>query len=184
MNHSIMPGNDVLEFWAEAGPAKWWSKDDEFDALVSKRFGELHQQAVEGDLDHWENSSPDSALALIIILDQFSRNLFRGQATAFSADAKALAICNRCLDAKIDVAMRDDLRSFAYMPLMHSEHLDDQNRSVVICQQLGSEEGLAAAIEHRDIIARFGRFPHRNTVLNRESTADEIAFLKSGGFAG
>lgn len=184
MNKSLEQAETVLTFWAHAGPEKWWRKDADFDAEIARQFGELHRLAQLGELDSWELASPDSALALIIVLDQFSRNLFRQDPKAFSSDKKALALCYSCIERKTDLAMREDLRSFAYLPLMHSEQLHDQERSVAISKTLKKPETLKAAIEHHDIIARFGRFPHRNLVLNRTSTTDEIAFLENGGFAG
>lgn len=175
---------EILEFWAKAGPAKWWTKDKDFDEQIAARFFILHQKAVEGQLDDWESESPDSALALIILLDQFSRNLYRGEAKAFYADPKALSLCHRVLGSGLDKGMRVDLKSFAYMPLMHSEALADQELSVELSEREMEEAGVEAAIEHREIIRRFGRFPHRNEILGRSSTEAEVSYLESGGFHG
>ncbi|MEM9011710.1 MAG: DUF924 family protein [Pseudomonadota bacterium] len=177
------PG-DVLDFWADAGPDRWWRQDPAFDAAIAARFGDLHRRAADGACDDWEMQSPDAALALVIVLDQFSRNLHRGSALAYAADPKALALVHRLMARGADRRMRADIGSFVYMPLMHSETLADQELSVRETARIEGPEAVASAQQHRDIIARFGRFPHRNAVLGRVSTPAEIAFLREGGFAG
>ncbi len=174
---------DVLDFWAEAGPEKWWKKDPVFDAEIATRFEESYELACHGGFDDWA-TEPHGALAIIIMLDQFSRNLYRDSHLAFAQDAKALSIAKSAIQANLDTQMREDIRPFCYLPLMHSEDLADQNLCVAIFEKNGPKDNLRAAIEHRDIIQRFGRFPHRNVVLGRETTEEEQAFLDGGGFAG
>lgn len=173
----------VLDFWLKAGPQKWWSKSDAFDAEIRERFGALRVRATHGDLDDWE-SHPDEALALIILLDQFSRNLFRNDAQAFAQDEKCVGLVERVMAAGLDRKMPPELMSFCYLPLMHSEKLDHQNMCVSQMERMEEAEQVKFAILHRDIIEDFGRFPHRNTVLGRVSTEEEIAFLEGGGFSG
>ena len=176
--------SEILNFWADAGPDRWWSKDLSFDALILSRFGYLHQRAAMGYCDAWEFQSPNAALALVIVLDQFSRNLHRGSSAAYACDAKALAMVHRLMANGDDRRMRNDIGQFVYMPLMHSENLSDQELSVRETARVDGPDDLESAQRHWDIIARFGRFPHRNAVLGRFSTPDEIAFLRDGGFSG
>ena len=174
----------ILNFWADAGPCNWWLKTDTFDASIRKLFVDLHRQAAEGGNDSWEMLSPDAALALVIVLDQFSRHIHRGRPRAYACDDKAVKIVHRVIARGDDRRMRPDVREFIYMPLMHSENLPDQNLSVAETARWLSAEDLASAEGHRDIIASFGRFPHRNGILGRTSTPEEGEFLKDGGFAG
>jgi uncharacterized protein (DUF924 family) len=175
--------DDVIAFWREAGSEKWFAKDDEFDTSIRARFLELLDAARRGDLSHWEEE-PDGALALAIVLDQFSRNLFRGTPSAYAGDAQARGVTARALARGFDRQCDQELVTFLYMPLVHSEDLADQERAVFLFEALGTPENLRSAREHRDIIARFGRFPHRNGVLGRETTAQERIFLDEGGFSG
>jgi len=175
--------NDVLEFWREAGPKKWWKKDLDFDEAIKTEFSSTLSQAANGELDHWYGE-PTNTLALIIVLDQFSRNLHRQSPLAFSNDPRCLKIVHKCIEDRIDENMPDDLRPFCYLPLMHSELLADQHLCIDKLQAIGAEPNMKSAIEHKDIIERFGRFPHRNAVLGRETTPEEQAFLDEGGFAG
>ena len=174
---------DVLEFWTDAGPKKWWKKDPQFDAEIARLFGGTHAEASTGLLDDWAKE-PNSCLALIIILDQFSRNLFRNDARSFAQDGQCVAVTKDAIANGFDKKMPEAIASFCYLPLMHSEDLADQNLCLDLMEKTGSEENVKSAVEHRDIIAKFGRFPHRNTVLGRETTAEEQAFLDAGGFAG
>ncbi len=174
---------DILDFWLAAGPQKWFAKDDAFDAAICARFFEAHEAAARNDLDAWE-STRESALALVILLDQFSRNLHRGSSRAFAADPKARGIAARALEKGFDAAMPMPLRQFFYLPFMHSEDVADQERCVALYRALGDEGLLKYADDHLDIVRRFGRFPHRNAVLGRQTTAEEQAFLDAGGFAG
>ena len=173
----------VLEFWQEAGPKKWFVKDDGFDKAIWTRFGELHKRACKGALAHWQGEA-ENALALILVLDQFSRNMFRNDARAFTQDAMGLKTAKASIATGFDQAVLPSLRQFFYMPLMHSESIIDQQACVHLFHELGQPEGLKFAILHRDIIARFGRFPHRNKVLKRKTTPLEERFLDEGGFSG
>lgn len=174
---------DVLTFWRAAGPAKWFAKDTRFDEVIRLKFEPVHHRAARREYMAWEATS-DGALALLILLDQFPRNLYRGTAHAFATDPLALSIARRAVDAGFDLETDEALRAFFYLPFEHSEDMDDQERSLALFQALGEKQGLDYAIIHRDIIARFGRFPHRNACLGRETTPQEQAFLDEGGFAG
>ncbi len=179
-----MNANDVLEFWARIGSKGLWTKNPEVDAQIHEKFGQLHEDACTGKLDHWI-STPDGALALIIVLDQFSRNMFRGAVKSFAQDAKALKIAKSAINNGVDKDARSELRLFFYLPYEHSEKLEDQEESVNLLNTFNdSPEFMKAVIEHHDIIERFGRFPHRNAVLGRETTPDEQAYLDGGGFKG
>ena len=179
----------VLAFWREAGRERWYIRDDAFDAEVRRRFLALWQEAAAGDLASWEDSD-DGALALVIVLDQFPRNMFRGTSQAFASDTLARDVARRAIDRGVDTRVDPALLEFLYLPFMHSEHLPDQLHCVALFQGAGNSdkadnaENLKYAREHADIIRRFGRFPHRNRVLGRTSTEEEQAFLDSGGFAG
>lgn len=175
--------HDVLTFWEEAGAEKWFSKDAAFDAEIARRFRAAHDAAVQGALAGWEETC-EGALALVILLDQFSRNLNRGSARTFAADAMALAIADRAIARGFDAQTPMPLRQFFYLPFMHSERLADQERSVALYRALGEADLLKFADDHADIIRRFGRFPHRNSLIGRATTPDEQAFLDAGGFAG
>ena len=173
----------VIDFWNEIGPKAWFEKSDAIDASIREKFGDLHRQAANGELDDWKNEA-DSCLALILVLDQFSRNMFREDARAFATDEYAADLANFALDNRYPDKVADDLKSFFVMPFMHSERIADQERCVLLFHKTGGPDGLKYAIIHRDIIARFGRFPHRNKVLCRHTTPAEQAFLDAGGFSG
>ena len=175
--------HDILEFWMNAGPRKWWKKDPAFDDEIRSQFGSLYEQAYSGELDHWA-SKPDSALALILLLDQFSRNLNRNSPRAFAQDKKCVALVHDIMAAGLDRQMPKELAEFCYLPLMHSENLEDQKLCLREMERTGKQGNIKAAVEHLEIIERFGRFPHRNEVLGRETTAEEQAFLDGGGFSG
>lgn len=174
--------DELLDFWRKAGFPGWFGKDADFDHAFTSRFADLHGKAVAGDLDGWKDSR-EGALALLILLDQYPRNAFRGTPRAFEHDPQALALAKEFIDKGYDVETDEDLRVFFYLPLEHSEDLADQERSVELCTAL-SDKVLDYAMEHRDIIRRFGRFPHRNPILGRESTPEELAYIEAGGFAG
>ena len=173
--------DEVLAFWREAGPDRWYTRDTDFDASIRERFLGLWHEAVAGRLSSWEDSD-DGALALVIVLDQFPRNMFRGKPEAFSSDAKALAVAERAVARGADARIDPELLEFLYMPFMHSEALADQLRCVELFQN--SPDNLKYAREHADIIRRFGRFPHRNRMLGRATTLEEQAYLDAGGFSG
>jgi uncharacterized protein (DUF924 family) len=173
----------ILAFWREVGRERWYKRNDAFDAEIRRRFLGLWEQAAAGRLASWE-ASDDGALALIIVLDQFPRNIFRGTPTAFSSDALALEVAKRAIGRGAGVRVDPALLEFLYMPLMHSEHLGDQEHCVALFRGTDNAESQKSAAEHTEIIRRFGRFPHRNHILGRETTADEQAFLDGGGFSG
>jgi uncharacterized protein (DUF924 family) len=173
---------DVLAFWRQAGPSLWFAKDDDFDRRFRERFLATHEAATRGELDGWP-ASPDGALALLLLLDQFPRNAFRGTPRMYASDAKARVVAAAAIAAGHDERVPLALRKFFYLPLGHSEHLEDQERCVMLCQAL-EEEDRSHAARHRDIIRRFGRFPHRNPILGRPMTDEEQAFLEQGGYAG
>ncbi len=172
----------VITFWLEAGPGRWFKKDAAFDDEFRARFAAAHEAAASGALDDWANTA-DGALALMILLDQFPRNCFRGTARMFATDAKALTLAKRAIVQGFDLVVDADLRRFFYLPFMHSEALADQDRSLELYAPLG-EESMRYAVIHRDIIVQFGRFPHRNPLLGRTTTMEEQKFLDAGGFAG
>lgn len=178
-----MNPEDVLTFWREAGPKQWFEKDLAFDEKVLATFLPTYEAAASGGLDAWREQ-PASALALIIILDQFPRNMFRGARQMFATDSRARELADHAITRGFDQQMSKDLRSFFYLPLMHSEAPADQERCVALFEALGDENGLRFAKIHEDIIRRFGRFPHRNSVLGRDPSPEEQAFLDKGGFAG
>ena len=174
---------EVVEFWIEAGPGKWFAKDAAFDRAFADRCGDSHFAAARRELDHWIET-PEAALALIILLDQLPRNAFRGGAHMFATDPLALLFAKEAIRRGHDRAVAPQLRAFVLMPLMHSESLDDQERLLTLLDPETEAETYRFAIIHRDIIARFGRFPHRNASLGRDTTEDEAAFLRSDGFKG
>jgi uncharacterized protein (DUF924 family) len=174
---------DVLAFWRGAGPEKWFKKDEAFDAEVAARFLAAYEHAVRGELSAWE-TTPDGALALAILLDQLPRNMFRGQARTYAADALARDIAGRALARGFDREVPHQDRRFFYLPFMHSESLADQERCVTLAKDFGDAEFSKYAEHHADIVRRFGRFPHRNAMLKRETTPEEQEFLDDGGFTG
>jgi uncharacterized protein (DUF924 family) len=174
---------EVLDFWFAAGWEKWWKKSNAFDDDVRQRFGLTYKEVVDGKRDGWV-CEPQSALALIIVLDQFSRNLFRNDHRAWAQDLKALGVTREAIRRRFDVEMPVTVRNWVYMPFMHSEDLAVQTEGLSYFARLNNPEIMKFAEEHADIIRRFGRFPHRNEVLGRLSTPQERDFLASGGFAG
>ncbi len=174
---------DVLDFWWKAGPERWFAKDDAFDDDCTARFGKLHAEAAAGRLDGWQDT-PEGALALIVVLDQFSRNMFRDTPKAFAQDARALAVADAALKRGFDRAFPLSGRQFFYMPFMHAEDIAAQERCVDLFRELGDKDGDYYALLHLDAIRRFGRFPHRNRILGRDTTEAETRYLESGGFTG
>lgn len=175
--------SDVLTFWRAAGYDKWFGKDAAFDQDIRDKFLPSYEAAAAGQLSKWEEE-PDGALALVIVLDQFPRNMFRGSPRIYATDPLALAVAERAIARGFDCEVAPDLRSFFYLPFEHSENLADQERCIALHRDAGDADGLKWAEHHADIIRRFGRFPHRNGLLGRPTTPDEQAFLDSGGFAG
>jgi uncharacterized protein (DUF924 family) len=173
----------VITFWKAAGDQLWFGKDELFDARCRDGFLTTHEAAARGDLAGWE-ASADGALALVLLLDQFPRNMFRGTPRAFATDAAALEVAGRAIERGFEDRVDPELRPFFYLPFMHAEDFAVQERSVALYAEAGLDDNLAYAIEHRDIIARFGRFPHRNPILGRASSEAERKFLDEGGFAG
>ncbi|MEE9315410.1 MAG: DUF924 family protein [Rhizobiaceae bacterium] len=179
----IVEHQDIADFWLTAGPKKWWMKDDVFDSEIAAKFSTTHRAAANGELDHWINE-PDSALALILVLDQFSRNLFRNDTRAFAQDAACLTIVKTVMFKGFDRSMNPEIGPFCYLPLMHSETIEDQQSCLQEMRRIDQKDYIKAAQQHLDIIGKFGRFPHRNSVLGRKTTVAEQAYLDSGGFSG
>jgi uncharacterized protein (DUF924 family) len=183
--HPTGTGQDaaaVVDFWQQAGPSRWFAKDEAFDRRFRESFLALHEAAARGELSDWA-ASPAGALALVLLLDQFPRNAFRGTARMYASDALARRVASAAVDAGHDRAVAPALQLFFYLPFGHSEDLADQARAVQLCERLGSEDARHAK-RHHDIVARFGRFPHRNPILGRPMTAAEQEYLDSGGYAG
>jgi uncharacterized protein (DUF924 family) len=170
----------VIEFWRTSGYERWFNGGDAFDAQCGERFAGLHLAAARRECDAWMDSA-DGALALLILLDQIPRNVFRGSGHAFATDPLALHYAGRALDAGLDREVDTELRAFMYMPFEHSEALADQQRAVALFEALGDAQYLQYARAHLEVIERFDRFPHRNRALGRENTADEQAWLDAGG---
>lgn len=180
---SLPTADEIIAFWREAGPERWFEKDDAFDTAIRTRFLAAYEAAAAGKLQSWE-ATAEGCYALILLLDQFPRNLFRGSSQAFATDAQAREVADAAIAHGFDRRFDLPERRFFYVPLMHSEDLADQQRCVALCEAAGDEEGVHHAVIHRDIIRDFGRFPHRNPVLGRDMSEEERAFLASGGFAG
>jgi uncharacterized protein (DUF924 family) len=180
---TIPSPEDVVAFWRDAGPERWYKKDPEFDRAIAERFSAAHAKGAAGELDDWAET-PRGALALLILLDQFSRNLFRGSPRAFAQDEAARRIARAALERGFDKQVDPPLRQFFCLPFMHSEHIADQELCVALCHGLPDRGNLSFARDHERIVRRFGRFPHRNEVLGRHTSPAERAFLEGGGFAG
>lgn len=174
---------EVVAFWLGLGAARWFVKDSSVDDEIRARFGGAYEAAAAGRLATWEETA-EGALALLLVVDQFSRNIFRGSPQAFAADPVARAVADRAVARGFDCTFENPVRRFFYLPLMHSEDLADQDRCVALCRAAGDDEGVHHAEVHADIIRQFGRFPHRNVLLGRATTPEEQAFLDGGGFAG
>jgi uncharacterized protein (DUF924 family) len=180
---TIATADDVLTFWRTAGPTRWFAKNDSFDAEIRGRFLATYEAAAAGRLADWE-ATPEGALALTIVLDQFPRNMFRNDARAFAADPLGRAVADRAIARGFDLKVPADHRIFLYLPFEHSESMVDQDRCCDLVRALGNADWLRWAELHADIIRRFGRFPHRNAVLGRATTPAEQAFLDNDGFRG
>ncbi len=173
---------DVLEFWWKAGPEKWFAGGDAFDDAC-RGFRHLTEAAAAGQLDIWA-AAPHSALALVLVTDQFPRNIYRGTERAFATDAKALSVATAAVDRGFDRAFPVEARKFFYLPFMHSEDIVAQERGLDLYRALGDQDGYYYMLIHFDVIRRFARFPHRNAMLGRQTTVAEAAYLASGGFSG
>lgn len=173
---------EILEFWfAPANKPRWFKRDDAFDDEIRRRFEAVHERAAAGNLAAWQNTA-EGSLALLLCLDQFPRNIFRGTPRAFTTDAKARAVADWAVDRGFDLEFKSDERIFFYLPFEHSEDLDDQHRAVELVRtRLSDAEMMRYAIAHRDVIEKFGRFPHRNAILGRSSTPEEEEYLKQPG---
>ena len=179
----IATPESVLTFWRTSGPDKWFEKDTAFDDAIRAQFLETYQAAAAGKLSDWEQTA-EGALALTLVLDQFPRNMFRGDARTYAADPQALAVAKRAIERGFDQKMALSDRQFFYLPFEHSEALADQERSCELCRLTGDADLLKWAELHADIIRRFGRFPHRNAALGRATAPEEQAFLDADGFKG
>lgn len=184
----IDPIRRLLEFWFESADPDhmadsrdlWWQKDEDFDETIRAEFSDLIKDAGAGKLDDWAGTAL-GCVALLLLLDQFPRNVFRDQAAAFASDDKARQVCRRALSKGFDTGLGDGPRLFMYLPLEHSEDLGDQNDSVALMAGLSNPTYLDFAIRHRDVIERFGRFPHRNKALGRQNTPEEEIYLAAPG---
>jgi uncharacterized protein (DUF924 family) len=179
--------NDIIGYWRHAGPKQWFAAKRAFDEAIRLKFEPVHHAAARGQYDAWA-STAEGALALLILLDQFPRNLYRRSGHAFATDPKARAVARAAIAEGFDRAVEPLLRPFFYLPFTHSEDIGDQDASVALSEALARETGDEHTAEwariHRDIIVRFGRFPHRNPALGRKTTAEEQVFLDDGGFSG
>ena len=182
MSPAVGP-QDVIGFWEEAGPDKWYARNEAFDREIAARFGRLHAAVAAGAHADWA-TTPDGALALLIVLDQFSRNLHRNSPEAYAQDALARKIASDAIEAGFPEMVEPAFGEFFCTPFMHSESLADQARCVSLSHRLGTADTLKFALIHERIIRRFGRFPHRNAVLGRHTTPAERQFLEGGGFSG
>ena len=176
-----MSYDDTLNFWfKEIDQRAWWKKDDAFDQLIIDRFADIHTKATQGELFEWR-LTPKGSLAEVIILDQFSRNMFRDTTQAFAYDGMALILSQEAITAEFDRELSAIENSFLFMPFMHSESATMHELAVALYTKNGIQSNLDFELKHKAIIDRFGRYPHRNDILGRESTAEEIAFLGEPG---
>ncbi len=173
---------EIVRFWRDAGPKAWFVKDATFDGRC-RAFEADHHAAARRELAHWELEA-EGALALVLLLDQFPRNIYRQSPHAYATDALAQGVAARAIERRFDAATDSFLRVFFYLPFEHAEDLTLQERAVQLIEPMRDAEYTRYAILHRDIIARFGRFPHRNAIIGRKSTPEELQFLAEGGFAG
>jgi uncharacterized protein (DUF924 family) len=175
--------DEVVSFWREAGPERWFARDEALDQACRERFGLTYEAAARGDLNEWE-LTPEGARAVVLLLDQFPRNMFRGTRRVYATDPAALMAADRAIEKGYDQKVDPTLRKFFYLPFVHAEDLGHQERSVALNEALGDRDSVKWARHHRDIVARFGRFPHRNGILGRESTPEEETFLEESDFRG
>lgn len=172
---------EILKFWfEEIEPSQWWKKDEDLDRLITRRFSEIHRRATLCELFEWRKDAY-GRLAEVIVLDQFSRNMFRNSPLPFAHDALALALAQEAISVGADKLLNQTERSFLYMPFMHSESLQIHEIATRLFRDNGNQNSLDFELKHKAIIARFGRYPHRNSILGRKSTDEEIEFLKQPG---
>ena len=173
---------EILDFWTDVGMAGWYTESAEFDDKIRSRFKDAWTDALAGKFSDWKLEAR-SSLALIILLDQFPRNMFRGDGASFASDRKALCVAQKAMERNFDQEIDGDLRQFFYLPFMHSESLMDQDAAVcAFCTRMPGTGNLLHARAHRQVIRDFGRFPYRNEPLGRESTEKEVAYLDAGGY--
>ena len=175
--------SEIVDFWIAAGPEKWFEKIDEFDREIASRFGALMASAKAGELEAWREDAI-GVLALILLLDQFPRNVYRDSPEAFACDADGVAVADAAIAAGYDAQFEIPVRRFFFTPFMHAEDMELQKRCIALCRALDDEEGVEFAVLHAEIIEKFGRFPHRNAILGRATTEEEKIFLAEGGFSG
>lgn len=176
MDHSQ---EEVLNFWfSEIDSKLWFNSTAELDEQIKQRFESVYQAALSDKLDDWQKS-PEGSLALVIVLDQFPLNMYRDKHQSFAGEVKARQVTKQAIDKRFDQSLSDKEKAFLYLPLMHSEDLADQDLSVELFEKAGLEHNLRYAKHHREIVRKYGRFPHRNRILGRESTAEEIEYLNS-----
>tara|TARA_B100001939_G_scaffold34515_1_gene26806 strand:- start:1744 stop:2301 length:558 start_codon:yes stop_codon:yes gene_type:complete len=177
----IVTKEDIITFWfEEISPEQWFKKDKEFDAMLLERAGTTVIKALNGQLDRWSKTSTGS-VSLVILLDQFTRNIFRDTPKAFSGDEMALVLCQKSINSKWFSELSMTFKQFLLMPMMHSEDISIQEKSLPLFKQHANNRTYEFAVKHRDIIAKFGRFPHRNLILSRPSTEEELMFLNEPG---
>ena len=180
MDETITP-ESILEYWYSEGvKSKWFNSNKSFDEEIKSKYENVWLNALRGEYDSW-NSSAEGCLALVIILDQFPLNMFRGEVKSFSSEAMAIKTVKIAIDNGFDKLIDSEKLSFLYMPLMHSENIEDQDDSVKLFKAAKMEDNLRFAKHHRDIVEKYGRFPHRNKILQRDSTQEEINYLESDG---
>jgi len=174
--------NDILTFWRNAGEKQWYEKNRRFDEAIRLKFEPVHHAAARGEYDGWMESA-EGCLALLILLDQFPRNLYRGSAHSYATDGKARAIARHAVARGWHKDVEPAMRQFMLLPFEHSEDLADQDQGLALAEDLGDPANVKWMNIHRDVIVRFGRFPHRNPALGRETTEAEQQFLDEGGFS-
>ncbi len=176
-----MPYSSVIQFWfEEIEPKQWWCKDTSFDRQIAERFGEIHAQAATEGLIDWREAD-EGRLAEIIVLDQFSRNMFRGTPDSFAQDILALKCCKQATEAGAHTRLDQAQANFILMPIMHSESLHEHQNGLALFETYASKAQLRYEVCHREIIEQFGRYPHRNAILGRTNTPEEITFLAQPG---
>ncbi len=181
MDKSVVSAQDIIDFWfEETGPKFWWKKDADFDQLIADRFEVAHHMAIQGKLASWRKT-PLGRLAEIIVLDQFSRNLYRDSALAFAYDEQALALAQEAIHVKADQELEARQKIFLYLPFMHSESKAAHETALTLFKAAGLESNYNFELKHKVIIDRFGRYPHRNDVLGRQSSEEELEFLQEPG---